>query len=163
MKVKNEITIEKNAEEVWAIMGKQFDQIHIWASFFKSSKPTGESKFEGINFSARDTVVESGENTHSLDVFDSKNYVLSYTVTAGAPPFADKAEAEWALEVINDKSCKASISVNMELKDKLPSEKVAEVNRWLSKSADSMLEELKHFIETGNLHPRKLNTINNLK
>jgi hypothetical protein len=65
---------------------------------------------------ARDTVVEGGTNTHSLDLFDSKNLVLSYTVTAGTPPFAHKAGAEWALEIIDENTSKASITVNMDLK-----------------------------------------------
>jgi hypothetical protein len=157
MEIITKLTIEKNTNEVWQIMGNQFDQIHIWASFFKDSKPSGKKKFNEIDFSARETVVEGGENTHSLDVFDSKNHTLSYTVTAGAPPFADKAQAEWALESTNEDSCTASITVNMELKEMVPEEKAAEVKHWLSKSSNEMLEEMKHFIETGNLHPRKLN------
>ncbi len=157
MKVRNEVLIEKNADNVWEVMGKQFDRIHEWASFFVDAKPAGEAKFEGINFSARETVVGSGKNTHTLDVFDSENHILSYTVTAGAPPFAEKAEAEWALEIMNENTCKASIEVNMVLKDMIPAEKGQEVQQWLSQSADDMLEELKHFTETGTLHPRKLN------
>ena len=156
MKVRNEIAIEKNVNDAWEVMGNGFAQIHVWASFFKDSKPTGESKFDGIDFSARNIVVEGGQNTHSLDVFDAVNHVLSYTVTSGAPPFADKAEAEWALEIIDESTCKASISVNMELKDIVPAEKAAEVSAWLNQSSANMLEEMKHYVETGNLHARKL-------
>jgi hypothetical protein len=157
MEIITKLTIEKNANDVWQVMGNQFDQIHIWASFFKDSNPSGEKKFNEIDFSARETVVEGGENTHSLDVFDSKNHILSYTVTAGAPPFADKAQAEWTLESVNEDSCTASITVNMELKDMIPEEKAAEVKGWLSKSSEGMLEELKYYLETGKLHPRKAN------
>jgi len=157
MEIITKLTIEKNANDVWQVMGNQFDQIHIWASFFKDSKPSGEKKFNEIDFSARETVVEGGENSHSLDVFDSKNYILSYTVTVGAPPFADKAQAQWALESTNEHSCTASITVNMELKDMIPEEKAAEVKGWLSKSSEGMLEELKYYLETGKLHPRKAN------
>ncbi len=157
MKIRNELLIERSADNVWKVMGKQFDRIHEWASFFKDSKPTGETKFDGIDFSARDTFVERGENTHTLDIFDSENHVLSYTVTAGAPPFAEKAEAQWALEIVTEKSCTASIEVNMVLKDMVPAEKAQEVKQWLSQSSEGMLEELKHFIETEELHPRKQN------
>jgi hypothetical protein len=156
MIVRNEISINKDAREVWQVIGNQFADIHVWASFFKDSKPAGESKFPGINFSARDTVVENGENTHTLDVFDSENHILTYTVTAGAPPFANKAEATWALVKGNNKECRASIDVNMDLKEMVPAEKVAEVRQWLKFSADNMLGELKHYVETGELHPRKL-------
>ena len=158
MKVRNEIIIEKGASDVWEIMGYQFDRIHEWASFFKDSKPAGESRFNGINYSARETVVKTGGNTHTLDVFDSERHLLSYTVTAGAPPFAEKAEAQWALEILTDNSCKASIEVNIVLKGMIPAEKEQEVKQWLSQSAEGMLEELKHYTETGTLHPRKLNS-----
>jgi hypothetical protein len=158
MKVSTEIVIEKSANDAWKLMGNGFAQIHVWASFFKDSKPSGDSKFDGIDFSARDTAVEGGANTHTLDVFDTENHVLSYTVTAGAPPFADKAEAQWALETISENSCKASIEVNMQLKDMVPTEKSTEVNMWLTKSSNEMLEEMKHYLETGNLHERKLQT-----
>ena len=156
MIVRNEMVIERSANDVWKVMGNGFAQIHVWSSFFKDSKPTGESKFDGIDFSARDTLVQGGGNTHTLDVFDAENHVLSYTVTAGAPPFANKAEAEWALEIIDEHSCRASIDVKIELKDVVPAEKAKEVNAWLGKSSENMLEELKHYVETGNLHERKL-------
>jgi hypothetical protein len=152
MIVRNEIVINKNVNETWEVMGNGFAEIHKWASFFKDSKPSGEIKFNEIDFSARDTIVEGGQNTHTLDVFDSTNHVLSYTVTAGAPPFADKAEAEWALEIIDETTTKASISVNMELKEMVPTEKATEVRAWLNQSADNMLEELKYFMENGKPH-----------
>jgi hypothetical protein len=157
MNIRTEVIIEKNANDIWQVMGIQFDEIHVWASFFKDSKPAGENKFDGINFSARDTVVEGGTNTHSLDLFDSENFILSYTVTVGAPPFANKVGAAWALEIINDHKSKASITINLELKDGISEEKVSEVKIWLHSSSNDMLEDLKHYIETGNLHPRKQN------
>lgn len=157
MKIRTELIIEQNANNVWQVMGIQFDEIHVWASFFKDSKPSGENKFEGIDFSARDTIVEGGTNTHSLDLFDSENFILSYTVTEGAPPFANKAGAEWALEIIDEHTSKASITVNIDLKDGIPEEKVSEVKNWLNKSSNDMLEDLKHYVETGTLHPRKQN------
>ncbi|MFT6698918.1 MAG: hypothetical protein ACJAVD_000404 [Porticoccaceae bacterium] len=157
MNIRTEVIIEKNANDIWQVMGIQFDEIHVWASFFKDSKPAGENKFDGINFSARDTVVEGGTNTHSLDLFDSEKFILSYTVTAGAPPFANKVGAAWALEIINDHKSKASITINLELKDGIPEEKVSEVKIWLHSSSNDMLEDLKHYVETGRLHPRKQN------
>jgi len=157
MDVRTELIIEKSANDIWQVMGIQFDKIHVWASFFKDSKPAGENKFDGINFSARDTLVDGGTNTHSLDLFDSENFILSYTVTAGAPPFANKAGATWALEIIDQNTSKASITVSMDLKDGIPEKKVSEVKGWLHKSSNDMLEDLKHYAETGDLHPRKQN------
>jgi hypothetical protein len=157
MKIRNEIVVEISTEKAWEIMGTRFAQIHIWASFFTDSKPVGEKKFNEINFSGRDVVVQNGKNTHSLDIFDTDNYTLSYTVTAGAPPFADKAEAKWSLEVIDPNTCKAVIDVTMQLKEGIPGEKVTEVSQWLSQSSENMLEEFKYYLETGNLHPRKNN------
>jgi len=157
MEIKTHITINKSAIETWEVMGKQFANIHEWASFFISSKPSGESKFEGINYAARETVVLNGENTHTLDVFDNANHTLSYTVTAGAPPFADKASAEWSLESTGENTCQASITVFMELKEMVPAEKRTEVEMWLKKSSEEMLDDMKHYLETGNVHPRKAN------
>ncbi|MFT4603275.1 MAG: hypothetical protein ACI857_003463 [Arenicella sp.] len=157
MKIRTEIKIEKNPKATWEIIGNQFGDIAKWASFFKSSKATGENKFEGINFSARDSVIQGEENTHSLYIFDSQNYILAYTVTAGAPPFADLVKAQWALESSDENSCTASIEVNVDLKDMVPEEKATEVTMWLTKSGNEMLEELKYYTETGNLHQRKLN------
>jgi hypothetical protein len=158
MKIRTELIIEKNANAIWQVIGIQFDEIHVWASFFKDSKPSGKNKFDGIDFSARDTVLDAGTNTHSLDLFDSENFILSYTVTAGAPPFSNKTGAEWALEIIDENTSKASITVNIDLKEGIPEEKVSEVKAWLNKSSNDMLEDLKHYVETGNLHPRKQNS-----
>ena len=38
----------------------------------------------------------------------------------------------------------------------VPVEKTVEIEKSLSESANDMLEELKHYTETGNPHPRKL-------
>ncbi|MDG1333993.1 MAG: hypothetical protein P8P74_16775 [Crocinitomicaceae bacterium] len=55
MEIKVHTTINKPVSEVWEVMGNQFGHAHLWSSNFQTSKPGGEAKFEGIDYSHRDT------------------------------------------------------------------------------------------------------------
>lgn len=154
MKIKTEITIQKNAGEAWEVMGNQFAQIDQWASFFKSSVPAGEAKFPELDYSERISELPSGQATHSLDTFDAQRHELSYTVTAGATPFSKLTRAIWAVEP-TENGCIASIEVIIEPKMELPEEKAKEVTLFLTNTGNEMLEDFKHYVETGQPHPRK--------
>ena len=51
MEIKVNVTIEKSIEEVWEVMGVQFGYAHLWSSNFITSKPGGEARFKGLDYS----------------------------------------------------------------------------------------------------------------
>ncbi len=81
MKIKVALTIKKPIQEVWEVMGNQFGHADKWSSNFKTSKPGGEPKFSGLEYSLRDTTTDRGNTVQELTAFDPGKYTLSYVIT----------------------------------------------------------------------------------
>ena len=160
--VKKELSINDNVSNVWAVMGEQFGEVHLWSSNFKDSKPGGIKQFEGINYSQRITVTDRGETIQVLDAYDSTNYRLAYHITKGLPGIAKTAEGIWSLKPMQNKQTMVVLEFNMESKNMLGYLLSPIIKLKLGKSAEEIAEELKYYIENGSAHPRNVETnINN--
>ena len=147
-----ELSIEKPVAEVWEVMGNQFGYAHRWSSNFKTSKPGGEAKFEGISYSLRDTTTERGNTVQELTAFDATNHSLTYEITKGAPDIAKKAGATWSLEA-KDNSTMLHMDFIMEPKMPLNEEMETKIKTGLTASVTQLAQELKHYLEKGEPHP----------
>jgi hypothetical protein len=157
MKVIKEVTIDKNIQDVWEVMGNQFGQVHVWSSNFLESKPEGESKFDGLGYSSRKTLTERGETIQELDVFDAVNYSLAYHITKGAPEVAEQTSAIWSLRSEDANTTKVTFEFSMTPKAMVNEEMASKIEMGLTHSASEMAEELKYYLENGQPHSRKLN------
>ena len=88
MEIKVQVKVNKPIDKVWEVMGNQFGDAHIWSSNFKTSKAGGEKKFEGIDYSLRDTTTQNGNTIQELKEFDARSYSFKYEITAGKPEIA---------------------------------------------------------------------------
>jgi hypothetical protein len=156
MKVAKEVIIEKSIQDVWEVMGNQFGQVHIWSSNFSESRPEGESKFQGLDYSARVTLTERGETIQELDEFDASNYSLSYHITKGAPEVAEQTGAVWSLSSEGRNTTKATFEFSMIPKAMVSEEMASKIEIGLAHSASEMAEDLKHYLEKDQPHPRNL-------
>lgn len=155
MDIKVNVTINKPIAEVWEVMGNQFGHVHIWSSNFKTSKPYGDIKFKGLDYSLRNTTTDRGNTIQELTEFNPTNYSLSYEITKGAPEIARKAGATWSLSHNGDKTI-AQIDAFMETKVPLNDEMEKKIKMGLTASFNELAEELKYYLETGKPHPNKL-------
>jgi hypothetical protein len=158
MKTTTEILINGKVEDVWEIMGNQFAQVDKWSSNFFQSKAGGETLFEGLSYSHRDTITERGQTVQVLDLFDFKNYALSYHITIGMPPIASEAKARWWLSDIDGTKTNATFVFEMKPKNFLISIISPLIKRKISSAGKLIAAELKYFIEHKEAHPRNLKT-----
>ncbi len=149
------LIINCSSADVWAIMGKQFSDVHLWSSNFKASKPGGTEKFSGIDYSFRATQTDRGETIQVLDTFDSENYRLAYHITKGIPTIAKSASAVWSLRPINSNQTEVILEFDMEVKNAIGYLLSPLIKLKIAKSAREIAEELKYYMENGNVHPRK--------
>ena len=156
MKVITEIKIEKNINEVWEVMGNQFGEVHLWSSNFLDSKPGGNPKFFGLDYTFRDTITERGNTVQVLESFDPRNYTLSYFISEGKPEIAKSASSTWSLRTISSDLTKVILEFNMEPKVSLNEYMTAKIEAGLAASANQIAVELKHYLENGEPHPGKL-------
>jgi hypothetical protein len=161
MNVKAELTIEKNISEVWEVMGNQFADVHKWSSNFKESKPGGPQKFEGINYSLRETITDRGITIQVLETFDPKNFSLKYHITEGMPEVAKSAYSTWSLEALSSEKTLVALDFGMESKVSLNEEMKSKIKNGLKSSAMQIAEELKYYMEKGIPHPAKTNQLSN--
>jgi len=152
MEIKVQVNINKSIEEVWEVMGQRFAEAHIWSSNFKSSKPGGEAKFPGLDYSLRDTITDRGNTIQELTAFDNEAHSLSYEITQGAPEIAKRAASNWYLEKEGTQTV-VKMDTIMEPKMPLPAEMEAKIQQGLSASFQQLAEELKYFVENGIPHP----------
>jgi hypothetical protein len=153
MKIKVELTINKSIQEVWEVMGNKFGYADKWSSNFKTSKPGGEAKFNGLDYSLRDTVTDRGNTIQELTAFDPNKYTLSYVITKGAPEIAKMAGADWSL--ISESKNVAMLSMDFIMEPKMPlnAEMETKLKMGLTASVKELAEELKFYLETGKPHP----------
>ncbi len=156
MKTRNTLEIKKNSLLAWDVLGNQFGNIEEWASIISQSNAFGASNFTGALFSERTVLGKNGESVHSLTDYNTDDMSLAYKVTSGAPPFAQNIGAEWKVSPVGDESCEVSVELHVDFKPGIPQEKQNEAQQFLSMSGEQILEELKHYVETGKQHPRKV-------
>jgi hypothetical protein len=149
MNIKVALTINKNIQEVWEVMGTQYGYADKWSSNFKTSKPGGEAKFSGLEYSLRDTTTDRGNTIQELTAFDPENHTLTYVITAGAPEIAKMAGAEWSLVSESENLTRLSMDFILEPKMPLNSEMETKLKMGLTASVKELAEELKFYMETG--------------
>jgi len=149
MNIKVELTIKNPIQEVWEVMGNQFGYADRWSSNFKTSKPGGEAKFNGLDYSLRDTTTDRGNTVQELTAFDPAEYTLTYNITNGAPEIAKMAGAKWSLFTESKNSTTVSMEFIMEPKMPLTAEMETKLKMGLTQSVQELAEELKFYLETG--------------
>jgi hypothetical protein len=152
--VEKELTINKETNAVWGVMGLQFAEVHLWSSNFMNSKPGGTKVFNDLEYSERVTITERGETIQVLDEFDSKNYSLKYHITEGMPGIAKSASGTWSLKASKNNQTKVTIAFDMETKNAFGYLLSSVIKLKIGKSAEEIAEELKFYVENGKAHPR---------
>lgn len=155
MEIKVKVTINKSIDEVWEVMGNQFGDAHLWSSNFKTSKPGGEKKFEGMDYSLRDTTTPNGNTIQELKEFDTTNYSFKYEIVAGKPEIAKFVSSHWYLKESEECTIAYMDSV-MESKQELPQEMASKIQKGLTASFQTLADELKFYLEEGKPHPNNL-------
>lgn len=157
IEVKRQITVNAPIEKVWQVLAHEFDRVGEWASSIAQSKRNPDAVTPtGAAMGGRACVVPGfGGLKETITHYDEKRLTFSYEATEGMPFFVTKAGNTWSLVPQGQTTL-----VNMHL--------VADVNflpgklmepvmrRQFSRNASDIVEELKHYIEYGKPHPRKL-------
>lgn len=159
MRINIKLTIEKNIQDVWEIMGNQFGHAHLWSSNFISSQPGGAPKFDGLDYSLRDTTTGRGNTIQELTAFDPATFSFSYEITKGAPPIAKMAGASWSLVQASAGTTLLNMEFVMEPKMPLTEDMETKIRMGLTASVTELAHELKYYAEQGEPHPNKVKQI----
>lgn len=158
MKITTEIIISKPALTVWEIVGNQFGSAHIWASALTHTEGSGRKMTEQVCENRTCDIKGMGRISEKLLEFDSKNFALTYEVTNGFPFFVERGINRWTMTEEGSSTRLQSVAeittqgfVGVLMAPLMKMQMTGLMHR--------LLEDLKHFVETGEPHPRKVTAL----
>ena len=150
MRKEHSIEINKSAAEVWALIGDRFGDTGLWTSQLDSSHMVGEVDEGGH----RVCKIGTKTLTENLTLFDPQNLVLEYDLIEGRPPIISTASNRWSVTALGPN--RSRVTMRPDTKLKWWAGFLGPLIRSVTgKILAKVLEELKFWVETGEVHPRK--------
>ena len=150
MKQKFQIEIDVDASVAWAAISQRFGDTAHWTSLLEQSHLEGE-----LGCGGRRVCWNNGAMfVEEISAFDEAGRSLEYELTEGKPVIIERAVNTWSVEVSGQGKCMLTMQPDIRLywwsRPLAPF-----VRLGLSVQLRKVLEEFKHWIETGRVHPRK--------
>ena len=151
------ITLDFPAQKVWAIVAHDFENIGHWASQIPKSTPNREAApIDGAPISGRvceTNVPGFSAISESFTYYNEEEMRFKYEVTNGLPIFMQAATNDWQVRSVDENRSELEINGEVTLKPwaffLFPMFKMQ-----LSRTGKLLLEELQHYIQHGEPHPR---------
>ncbi|MEM6531842.1 MAG: SRPBCC family protein [Myxococcota bacterium] len=160
MKKAVSIDISASADRVWTVAAIEFDKIGRWASNVSSSEGLSGPAAAGLSakppVAGRTCATPQGNTVEKLIAFDDGSKSFTYEISGDAMPgFVERATNTWTVESTGADSARLTMSVRMSTRGLVGSIMQPMMKVGMGKLLRVNLEELKHFIETGQPHARK--------
>jgi len=149
MNIKKEITVNKSIQEAWDVLGNQFGEAYQWASGLNHSHAYGEPQLPGTTCNNRSCDTAQGKIEEVIRTFDPKNYILEYEVVDGFP----------FLLTETGNTTRVNIDFKLKTKGLMGSIMSPMMKIQMNKLIGFVLEDFKHYVETGRPSPRKAKEI----
>lgn len=160
MELHKEIVVNASAAAAWAILGERYGHIAEWAAPITASSLEGAPRVGAVRTChiARFGPVAPGAIKERLIAFDAQAKSFAYEAVAGMPGFIERAVNRWSVHARDETSCIVRTHATLTLRG--PLALLGVLLKWkMQADGERVLEELKHWIERGRPHPRKLGTV----
>lgn len=157
MQVQHHIDINAPIDKVWHLVAIKFDRVEDWVSGVAISKKNVAVKaIKGAEMGGRVcTAPGFGDIQETFLTYDEANKRFSYKAT-GLPFFMTSVINNWSLEELGANKTRVTMRLDIEL-NAFPGFFMRPMMNWqFNKVIRETLEEAKHYLETGQVHPRKL-------
>lgn len=158
MKIQRHITIDAPPEKVWKVLGQDFDQVDQWASSVTHSvSRTGGQKLASAPMAGRTCETEIGPVKEAILEFDEDQRIVAYSAQAQDFPFFVKdMQNRWALTEAPGRRTEVDMLMSARLLFPFNLVMTLPMKMQIGKLLTFAVEELKHYVETGKPHPRKV-------
>lgn len=156
------IVIDASAGTVWQVIAGRFDRIGDWAAAIPSSAAAeGDPGLFDMAAPIPAPVCDTGiralpQVTETVVAFDATNRTLTYQATAGMPAFVTAARNTWTVTVLAAGRCRVDVAAEFATRGVLGRLARAVILARVSRDGRHLLDDLKHYVETGTPSPRKL-------
>jgi len=157
MELVAEVDIDAPAREAWMVLGERFAHIGEWATPITTSSLQGEPCVGAVRICqiARFGPVAPGTIHERLTAFDPATMSFEYESIQGMPAFIQRAVNRWSVHARGDGLSTVRSHATLELRG--PIRLLGFLLAWRMRAGGRrVLDELKHQIEHGRPHPRKL-------
>ena len=163
MQIKKSITVDQSMEKVWQIMATDYTKVGEWTSEIAVSENNDEVKTKLEDAPAGGRVCTApgfGDVKETITHFDESKKHFRYKADISSMPFFVKGIANtWSFRSLGPKKTEVNMKLDLDL-NAFPGALMAPLMRVkMSKTANTILEELKYYAETGNIHPRKVKAL----
>ncbi|MEL6150237.1 MAG: SRPBCC family protein [Chloroflexota bacterium] len=156
MKLSSTVVINAPAEKVWQVVAHDFAKIGEWASGVEKSVINVEAATpEGATVGGRVCSVPGfGQIRETFTEYDEAGKTFTYEAT-GMPFFVTSAHNGWAVQAIDANTSRVSFNLEMNVLPLVGTLMAIPMKMQLTKLLDEATEELKYYVEIGEIHPRK--------
>jgi hypothetical protein len=161
MKVKESIQINAPASVVWQLVAHEFENVGKWASdVAHSEKISNLDLLDGADVSGRVCSSQYGDITEGFIHFDEAGMTFTYDAEGDAVPFFIKRTTNtWTVEATGEGACIVSFQPEVDFIPVVGILVQLPMQMFMRKVLNNTLEELKHYVETGTVHPRKAQAV----
>lgn len=155
MQLTRTVQIEVPATAAWALIGEHFGEIATWAAVITASAldgPPGRGAMRTCKI-ARFGPVPPGEVRERLLAYDPATMTLAYEAVSGLPAFMTRAVNRWTVTPTGSAACTVTSDATLTVQG--PARLLAgPLAARLERDVDLVLDELRHYLEHGDPHPR---------
>lgn len=156
MQIARTLHVAAAPDKVWHILAEDYANVGQWARAVQVSTPnTAVAPLPGATVGGRICTASIGEVTETICTYDAENHVLAYDAKAKAMPFfVRNLSGRWTLAPEGE-GTSVDLSFVADLMPPFGTLMGWAMRRQFTSAIDETLEDLKHFAETGKIHPDK--------
>ena len=157
MQIERNLTIDATPDKVWEVLALRFDAVHEWASsVYQSSARPGKPAVPGAPAAGRTCETELGPFKESILEFDESTKTLAYSASGDKMPFfVTGLRNRWTLSAQAGGTTQVHMLMHADLSFPFNLFMAPMMKLQMGKVLSFAIEELKHYVETGEPHPRK--------
>ena len=157
MKIAKTITVAADPADVWRVIAEEYDQVDRWASAVdRSMAVAGGSAPEGAPVAGRTCETSLGPFKERIVEYDETNHRLAYEASGEKMPFfVRNMTARWRLSQTKPNTTDVAMTLDVRLMPVFNVLMALPMKVQLGSVVQESIEECKHFVETGEPHPRK--------
>lgn len=157
MKIERTFTINAAADQVWNVLGPQFDKVGEWASAVQHSAPRVGNGPGTAPVAGRVCETDLGPFKESILEYDEVRRILAYDAKGDKMPFFVRdLRNRWQVTPKADGTSQIDMRMQAQLQFPFNLLMGPLMRRQFASVLDKVGDELAHFVETGKPHSRKI-------
>lgn len=158
MEIERTVTLNAPSEQVWDLLARRFHAVGEWASVINASSALS-TRNGPTKVADRVCDTPDGIFKEQMTRFDEDRRTFSYLAYEGLPGFVRQGGNTWSVRELGSGRSEVHMHMKFDLNP------IADVlmgwmmKRQMAKAADSVLDDLKVYAETGKVSERKRNAL----